>query len=67
MIKVYCLDTNEILEFFAQTPREAMEKLLYTLKPDQFRPGGTHSGTRRRQDADRRPFRPNLELHNCCR
>ena len=38
MIKVYCLDTNEILEFFAQTPREAMEKLLYTLDLTSFDP-----------------------------
>lgn len=31
MIRVYCLDTNEGLWFDAQTPHEAMEKLLYTL------------------------------------
>lgn len=41
MIKVYCLDTNEILEFFAQTPREAMEKLLYTLDLTSFDPEHT--------------------------
>ena len=38
MIKVHCLDTNERLWFSAQTPREAMEKLIYTLNLTGFDP-----------------------------
>lgn len=31
MIKVFCLDDQSELHFFAKTPYEAMEKLIYTL------------------------------------
>ena len=31
MIDVLCLDDSKTLSFFAKTPYEAMEKLIYTL------------------------------------